>query len=206
MDLVMLIAAMVIAYFAGFPYSYVVGKIIRGIDLRQCGSGNLGASNTLRVLGKKIGVVVLAADVLKGVLIVLVLPLILYRAGGIIDRELFVVLAAAAGVAGHNWPVLLHFQGGKGVAIMIGIFVGIAPLCALCALAFFVLTVAAARYISIGSIMFGISLPIFVLLFHFPTVYVYFGIAAALSIVYRHQSNIKRILGGTENKLGKRSV
>lgn len=206
MDMVILIAAMVITYFAGFPYSYVAGKVIQGIDLRQCGSGNLGASNTLRVLGKKVGVTVLAADVLKGVLIVLVLPLILYRQGGIIDRELFVVLVGAAGVAGHNWPVLLHFQGGKGVAITIGIFVGIAPLCTLCALAFFVIFLAVARYISVASIMFGISLPIFVWLFHFPTVYVYFGIAAALSIVYRHQTNIKRILQGTENKLGKRST
>ena len=206
MDVVMLITAMVIAYFAGFPYSYVAGKIIQGIDLRQCGSGNLGASNTLRVLGKKVGMTVLAADVLKGVLIVLVLPLILYREGGIIDRELFVVLVGAAGVAGHNWPVLLRFEGGKGVAITIGIFVGIAPLCTVCALAVFVLVVAAARYISVGSIVFGLSLPIFVWLFGFPTAYVYFGIAAALSIVYRHQTNIKRVLQGTENKLGSRSA
>ena len=201
----MLIAAIATAYLIGFPYGYVAGKVYKGVDLRQCGSGNLGASNTLRVLGKKAGIGILIADMAKGVVIVRILPLIFCRESVMISKELFVALVAAAGVTGHNWPVWLRFDGGKGVAITVGILLGIAPVSALCALGMFVAVVATLKYISLGSIVLGITAPIWMWIFGRPSMYIWFGIAAGLSIIFQHRSNIKRLIRGTENKLGQQA-
>ncbi len=201
----MLIAAMLIAYLIGFPYGYVVGKVFKGVDLRRCGSGNLGASNTLRVLGKKAGIGVLLADVVKGAVIVKVLPLIFCREPDMISVELFVALTGAAGIFGHNWPIWLRFEGGKGVAVTVGVFLAIAPVSALCALGVFAAAVAAFRYISVGSIVFGLLLPVLMRVFRLPPAYIWLGVAAALSIIFQHHSNIKRLIKGTENKLGERA-
>lgn len=203
MELFFLIIATVAAYFIGFPYSYIAGNLIKGVDLRKLGSGNLGASNTLRVLGKKAGTAVLLADLLKGVLVVLLLPLILFRDGGIVPRELFTALVAAAVIAGHNWPVLLKFEGGKGVAVTLGVFLAIAPVPALLSLAAFIILVTATRFISLGSIAFGVLLAPLMIAFNYNRTLVWLGAAAAVSIIVQHRSNIKRLIQGNENKLGR---
>ena len=202
MELFFLIVAIVAAYFIGFPFSYIAGNLIMGVDLRKHGSGNLGASNTLRVLGKKAGIAVLVADLLKGVLVVLVLPLILFRDGGNLQRELFTALVAAAVIAGHNWPALLKFEGGKGVAVTLGVFLAIAPVPALLSLMVFIILVAATRFISLGSIAFGLLLAPFMIASNYNRIFVWLGVAAALSIIVKHRSNIKRLIQGNENKLG----
>lgn len=202
MEFVFLIIAIVAAYFIGFPYSYIAGNLIKGMDLRKHGSGNLGASNTLRVLGKKAGIMVLTADLLKGVFVVLVLPLIFFREG-IIEKELFVALVAAAVIAGHNWPALLKFEGGKGVAVTLGVFLAVAPVPALLSLAVLIMLVAATRFISVGSIAFGILLAPFMIAFDCNITFIWLGVAAAVSIIVQHRSNIKRLIRGNENKIGK---
>jgi len=202
MVIVYLVIAIVTAYFMGFPCSYIAANFLKDVDLRKHGSGNLGASNTLRVLGKKAGIAVLLADVLKGALVALILPLIFYQDVDLIGRELFVALIAGAVIAGHNWPVLLEFSGGKGVAVTLGVFLVVAPVPTLCSLAVFIILVAVFKYISLGSLTFGILLAPLMFAFNYNKILVWLAIAAAVSIIVQHRSNIKRLVCGTENKLG----
>jgi len=201
----MVIISAIIAYFIGFPYGFIAGNLFMKVDLRRCGSGNLGATNTLRVLGKKAGIAVLVADMLKGVVVVWLLPLIFWREGGSIGRGLVVVIVGAAGIAGHNWPVLLKFEGGKGVAVTIGVFLAIAPLSTLCALALFIIVAAGLRYISLASIVFALSLPVLIWLFRLPVEYVCLAVLAMISMLFQHRRNIRRLLEGTESKLGSKA-
>jgi acyl phosphate:glycerol-3-phosphate acyltransferase len=203
MELFFLIIATVAAYIIGFPYSYIAGNLIKGVDLRKQGSGNLGTSNALRVLGKKAGAAVLVADLLKGVLVVLVLPQIFFRSDGIVQRELFTALVAAAVIAGHNWPALLKFKGGKGVAVTLGVFLAVAPVPTLLSLSVLIILIAATRFISLGSIVFGLLLAPLMIAFNYNRTLAWLGVAAAVSIIVQHRSNIKRLVQGNENKLGR---
>ena len=200
-----LLAAAAVAYFVGFPYGYIAANVLKGVDLRKSGSGNLGASNTLRVLGKKAGIAVLVADMLKGVAMVMLLPLIFHPLADGIDRELFVTVAAGAVIAGHNWPLLIGFKGGKGVAVTVGVFLALAPTATLLALAILVILVAIFRYISVGSMVFGLSLPPLMWIFHHDKTYIWLAVLAAAAIVFQHRGNIGRLIKGTENRLGQKT-
>lgn len=192
-----------IGYFIGCIQSaYFVGKIMH-VDIRQHGSGNLGSTNALRVLGKKAGLVTFACDILKSV------------AAYWICRCLFQDMGAVAGlygcfgvVLGHDFPFYLKFKGGKGIASMIGMMfcIGIQPF-PIILIAFGTGIIGLlTRYVSVGSILFSISIPILTVLFHFELEYTWLTTILAVLAVYRHRANIKRLISGTENRLGARKT
>jgi glycerol-3-phosphate acyltransferase PlsY len=189
------ILALVLGYLLGnISASFIVGKITKNIDIRKFGSGNAGATNTLRVLGLKAGLLVFFVDLLKGVAAVLIGSLIAGEAGGF--------AAGAASVAGHIWPVFLGFKGGKGVATSFGILLVLFPAIALIMFVVFTSLVTITRYMSLGSITSAVLLPILLLLFGYDWQYFFFGLVLASLVVYLHKGNITRLLAGKENKLG----
>jgi len=189
------VLTLVLGYFLGnISASFIVGKLTKNIDIRRFGSGNAGATNTLRVLGLKAGLSVFFVDILKGLAAVLFGRLIAGDVGGMI--------AGAASVAGHIWPVFLSFKGGKGVATSFGVIVVMFPVIAPILFIVLVLLVVITRYMSLGSITAAVLLPVLLILFGHSWQYILFGLALASLIVYLHRGNIERLLTGTENKLG----
>jgi acyl phosphate:glycerol-3-phosphate acyltransferase len=197
------------AYLVGsVPFAYLIAKAVRGIDIREVGSGNVGATNVGRALGRKWGILVFALDVLKGFLPTLAALLAHGCRIGEPALPLGVALTGFAAVAGHNWPVFLKFKGGKGMATSCGVFLAVFPLGLLIALGVWAATVALTRYVSVGSMVAAAVLLISALFLRndpfgegkFLTVLA--AVAAVLSIV-RHRSNIGRLIHGTENRIGR---
>jgi len=191
------------AFLAGaFPTSYLAGRLLRGIDLREHGSGNLGASNVYRVMGATPAVLVLAVDIFKGFAPVFWLP----SFTGQIDLIVLKVVLGFAAIAGHVFSPFVWFRGGKGVAIGAGVVLAICPLAMLFCLAVWLAFLALFRTVSIASIAAAVSLPVFVnfTLEHsgagFTTIQA-FSIALAAVVVFTHRSNIKRLITGEEKRL-----
>lgn len=190
--------SIVIGYLLGsVSFSYLIGKYKAGIDIRKHGSGNAGATNTLRVLGKQAAAIVFLADALKGSLAVGIGSLL---TGG---SDLGMVAAGVASIAGHNWPVFLGFRGGKGVATTIGVLLTLAFLPALCAGVIAIVVLIITRIVSLGSLVFVTLLPFSILFFHRPWIYFVMALLMATMMFWRHRSNIQRILQGKENRLGR---
>lgn len=191
------------AYFLGsIPTAVWVSRAFFGIDIRDYGSGNAGATNTFRVLGKKWGTFVMIADMLKAIVAVK-LAFFLPES---FDNELYLInlqigLGLAA-VVGHIFPIWAEFRGGKGVASLFGMVLGIQPNVALCCVGVFVLVLFLTRWVSLSSILASIAFPVFILvIFNEPEhLYRVFAIAVALLVLLTHQKNIGRILRGSENK------
>lgn len=176
------------------PAAYLVGKI-KGIDITKHGSGNVGATNAFRVLGKWAGIVVLIVDCLKGVIGVLLAQ----QVGG----PWFVVLAALVVMAGHNYSIFLKLKGGKGVATGTGILLALTPKTVLFGLIIFFIVVATTKYVSLGSIVTALSVPFIMMVIGDPLPVRILGVVAVAFIIYRHIPNIKRLIAGTENKITK---
>lgn len=175
------------------------GRFVHKVDIRNHGSGNAGATNSLRVLGKTAGIVVLVIDFLKGFLPVLLAEYLSFE-------EPVVLLVGFVAVIGHLLPVFSNFQGGKGVATAMGVIVAILPLGALVCFVVFLATVVLTKYVSLGSILGAASFPVaVVLLSENPSVYlILFGVALALLLSFTHRKNIERLLAGNESKLGQK--
>jgi len=194
----------ILAYLVGsIPTSVWVSKGFFGIDIREYGSGNAGATNTYRVLGPKWGTFVMVADMLKGVLAIklsLLLARDLYSDNQFINLQIGLGLAA---VVGHIFPIWAEFRGGKGVATLFGMVLGIQPNVALCCVAVFLLVLYLTRFVSLSSILASIAFPVFILvIFNEPEhLYRVFAIAVALMVILTHQKNIGRLLKGSENKV-----
>nr|WP_276576472.1 glycerol-3-phosphate 1-O-acyltransferase PlsY [Caldicoprobacter algeriensis] len=193
---------MFIAVLAGYllgsiPPSFLAGKIARNIDIRQYGSGNAGATNVLRVLGVKAGIAVFLADILKGVLATLI--------GRWMAGEIGAVLAGFAAIVGHNWPVFLNFRGGKGIATSFGVLLVLFPLISAILFVVGVIIIAITGYVSLGSITAAILFPILLVIFGYDWKMVLFGVLVGGLALYRHRSNISRLIEGKENKLGERA-
>lgn len=191
--------AIIIAYLLGsIPFGYIFTLLARRIDIRQYGSGNIGATNVQRLLGWRAAFLVLLLDLGKGSVAVL-----LARA---ISGETAVILAAALAVLlGHCYPIFLQFKGGKGAATGVGLLLALsAPVCA-ATVALAVLIIALTRYVSLGSIIGAFSVPFLLLFFNYEPLYLLFGAAMALLIIFRHRENIVRLLKGTESRLGQRA-
>lgn len=185
-----------ISYFLGnISFAFILGKIFAKKDVRDFGSGNAGTTNAIRTFGKKIGIMVFIGDVLKGVVAVLIGRSIAGQGGA--------YLAGALVIIGHNWPVLLNFKGGKGVATTIGVMFFVHPFLTLICVVLGVIIIAVTRTVSLGSI-FGMALaPVVAIVFVRPfdfALFLFCIFIASMSI-YRHRSNIKRLLEGKENKL-----
>ena len=199
----MVIVTIIAAYLLGsFPTSYLVGKILRGIDIRKFGSGNVGATNMFRVLGPGPGILVLLVDIAKGVISVsLVAPYIASHFDIFLGLGWLKILAGISVIAGHNWSIFLRFKGGKGVATSAGVLLGISPeALGLAAIVWLVVT-GASKYVSLGSIVSAISLPIFMWLSGEEKATVFFAIAIAILVVVRHRANIIRLIHHKENKI-----
>lgn len=205
------VLCLLIGYVCGlFETGYFYGKL-HHIDIRQHGSGNSGATNTLRTLGKKAGAIVLLGDAFKCIAAV-VIVYFLYRGTKADMLPLLTMYAGAGAVIGHNYPFYLKFKGGKGIAATGGLILATNIWMALIALVIFVTVVAVTRYVSVGSlvvvIVFIIEVAVYGQAGHFgmaqPYLYELYGVTVflAVSAFYKHRENIKRLMNGTENKLG----
>ena len=190
------------AYLLGnISTSYIVAKRLAGVDIRTQGSGNAGSTNVLRILGKKAGALTFIGDVLKGLIAVLIARFIAY--GVNLDNTTCAYIAVVAVVLGHNYPVFLGFKGGKGVATSLGSMLGMNPLVALLCLGFFIIIVAITKYVSLGSIL-GIGLSPIIMMINHNNKGVLVTLFLTISVVITHKENIKRLLNGTERKLGQK--
>lgn len=184
----------ILAYFLGaIPVAYIIGKKVKGIDIRKHGSGNVGSTNAFRVLGKGPGTVVLAGDLLKGYLAAYLCFLI----GG----PNLGLAGAIAVIAGHSWSIFLNFKGGKGVAAGGGAFLALMPVETLIAIIVFVSVIYFSRYVSLGSIVAALVLLVMTFVFKVTYVYKIFACFAVAVVIIRHIPNIKRLLNGNENKV-----
>jgi acyl phosphate:glycerol-3-phosphate acyltransferase len=194
------------AYLLGsIPTGFLVAKA-RGVDIRKVGSGNIGATNVFRILGTPAGVFVLLADAAKGWVAVFLVAR--YFAGwGVLEAgttrlEWFQLGAGVAAILGHNYTCWLHFKGGKGIATSAGVLIALVPVALLIVLGIWIVVFAFSRYVSLASIAAAFALP-FAAWFckASPTMVAVLSVLAALAI-YKHKSNIKRLLNGTENRIG----
>ena len=190
------------------PTGYLAGKWLKGIDIRQEGSGSTGATNVLRTLGKPAAITVLVIDVLKGSLAVLgVRVFYAYVPMEILPNNWQTWLILGAGVAailGHSRSIFLNFTGGKSVATSLGVFLAMTPIVALATLGTFLLMLGIFRIVSLGSIVGAIAVMIYMVLASAPLPYLLLAIFAGLYVLIRHQSNINRLIAGTEPKIGQK--
>lgn len=190
---------LVLGYVLGsIPFAWLAGRA-RGVDLRQHGSGNLGATNAIRVLGARIGGAVYLLDTLKGFVAAFVLP----RALGVAPGAAWAIAFGIAAVAGHVRPLFLRFQrGGKGVATAGGVFFGLAPLATGVAFVVFALALVATGYASVGSMAAAVVLPLAILLFQGGASVELIGVALAMAVFvfWSHRANISRLRRGEENR------
>ncbi len=191
-----------LSYLVGsVPTAFIFGKLLKGIDIRQHGSGNVGATNAFRVLGKGPGAAVLVIDILKGIL-----PVVLI-AGFLAPDVNGRILAAVAAVIGHNWTCFLQFKGGKGIATTLGVLIGLTIavpgirwpvlLCVLSWVLCFLIT----AYVSVSSILAAIMLPVLMVLYKAPFNIILLSILFCAFVVLRHRPNISRLLKGQESKV-----
>lgn len=194
----------IIAYLLGsIPTAVWLGKMKYGIDVREHGSKNAGATNTFRTLGKKAGIVVLSIDIVKG-FIASFLPY-LFKVGPWQSDELITVqiVAAICAVVGHVYPLFANFRGGKGVATSLGVIIGIHPPAAgLCILVFLIVFISS-QYVSLGAIVASIIFPTSIyFIFKSDSIYLLsFSIILASLVIYKHRQNIQRLIAGNENKM-----
>jgi len=185
-----------VSYLLGsVSFSILMARWLRKIDIRQHGSGNAGATNTLRVLGKGPALAVFLLDIAKGIAAVLI--------GFWLGAYAWVpVCCGLAAIIGHNWPVFFRFKGGKGIATTIGAVAILAFIPALIAGAIAILSIVLTRYVSLGSMLFALLLPILAALFGHDATTIWGAVVIAVLAVYRHRGNIVKLAKGTENKLG----
>jgi len=198
---------LLISYLVGsFPTGVIAGRL-HGVDLRQHGSGNTGFANALRVLGPKAGIPVLIVDIGKGLIAVMAVSA-LAGAHSPLGPTGIRIAAGLAAVAGHIWPAFTGFRGGKAVATTAGVFLALSPVATVVALAIWTVVVLATRYISVASIAaafvlpFGVAIEARVVRTPQPVALVAAAAAMAIAIVVRHRSNMRRLLAGTESKVG----
>ena len=195
--------------FGSIPSGYLAGRF-SGVDVRQHGSGNIGATNVLRVLGKPWGFAVFFADALKGFVAVRLAIFITARTAGAADyTEFYAILAAAACVAGHSFPVWLKFKGGKGVATSAGSLAGVMPIAAFTIFVVWLVVFKVTRYVSLASIVAATALPVVVgalvtMKFTQGAVLFYFSVLMTVLVVWRHRSNISRLMNGTEPRFARK--
>ncbi|MGL5714672.1 MAG: glycerol-3-phosphate 1-O-acyltransferase PlsY [Paraclostridium sp.] len=196
------IIIVVVAYLLGnISTSYIIAKRMLGVDIRTQGSGNAGSTNALRVLGKKAGAMTFIGDLLKGMLAVFIARIIANIIN--VDPITAAYIAVVFVVVGHNWPALLGFKGGKGVATSLGAMIAVNPIIALSCFATFGVIVYITRYVSLGSVLsISISPIIMLALKNYKGFLV--TLFLSVSVIYTHRENIKRLLNRTERKIGEK--
>jgi len=190
------------AYLIGsIPTAYIFGRLLKGIDIRQFGSGNIGATNTFRIIGRVPGLIVLAIDILKGFICVSYIANLFLYISPAARPELYKAAVGMAAIAGHNWTIFLRFKGGKGVAASAGVVIALIPKIFWLGFSVWMIIIALTGYVSLASIITSISMPIFTLIFGEATEIVVFMSLLCMAIVYKHRSNIQRLKSGQEKRI-----
>ena len=203
-----IIPAITVSYIIGsIPTAYIFGRLLKGIDIRKHGSGNIGATNAWRVLGKPAGITVLLLDILKGYIPVVLLGNFLVFKISLGDSTVMPILLGLSCICGHNWTLFLGFKGGKGIATTLGVLIGLSmqipglKLILLLLILTWVLIFLITRIISVASVLTSIALPIFSAIFKQPRAAFFLSILLCVFSIVRHLPNIKRILQGKESRL-----
>ena len=207
------LTGLLISYLLGsIPVAYCLGKFSKGIDLRKHGSGNLGATNAFRVLGKKIGAAVLLLDISKGLIAVLLADYYFYPEGLGIDKNVFACLASIAVVSGHNWTIFLGFKGGKGIATSLGVLIAFSILVEgffwllIVGVFLWLVTFLMSGFVSLASVICSIILPFLAIFFSLPKEIVVFLLILSVLSIIRHKPNIIRLLQKKESRFDTRSL
>ena len=203
--MILIILGIITAYLLGsIPTSYLIG-MLKGVDVRKHGSGNIGATNVLRVMGKLPALITLIADITKGVLAVTLVAVIFYQKNSIITFSVFRVLLGLVVIVGHGWTVFLKFKGGKGVATFIGVFMIIFPVGLLIGLIVWSVTAWMTKYVSLSSILMAIAVPVIAAISAARLEIVLLAVISCIIICYKHKGNINRLLLGSETKIGQKA-
>ena len=198
------LVVLLLCYLIGsIPSGMILARRLKGVDLRLHGSGNVRATNAFRALGLAGGILVLVADLLKGFLAVKLAVLAMVPD---FLAHVTTVACGLAAIAGHNWSLFMRFRGGKGVATSFGVLLGLTPLVAAMAGLLWVAVLALSRYSSLASLAALLSVPVLMIVYHDPPIYIAFGVLAAAFALYRHRGNIQRLLQGKELALGDREA
>ncbi|HRE42281.1 MAG TPA: glycerol-3-phosphate 1-O-acyltransferase PlsY [Ignavibacteria bacterium] len=213
-----LLLVILLSYLIGsVPFALIVGKVFKNVDIRNYGSGNLGSTNAMRVLGLPLGLLVQILDIAKGVIAVLIVPYIFYtqlpfpNATGFEDMTLVKIIAGISAVLGHSFSVFVDFKGGKGINTALGMLITIAPVDTMISVAVFILILLSSGYVSLGSIVAAAFFPLSMFtrenIFH-ADIYgyntlIFFVLGVSLLLIFNHRSNIKRLLYGNENRFDK---
>jgi glycerol-3-phosphate acyltransferase PlsY len=209
------VAAVIVAYLLGsIPFGLIIGKLKSGLDIRDTGSGKTGATNVMRTVGTKLGVLTLVLDVVKATVAVMLAALIIGRDSGVLTiggvslywQHIAQVVAGLAAVAGHNWPVFAKFRGGRGVTAYFGTLFAIFPPAGIFGAEVLAIAALRTRHMSLGSLAGAIAawclmLPLTVVYDLLPPIYLVYGLIVIALIVYQHRDNIKRLRQGTERRL-----
>jgi glycerol-3-phosphate acyltransferase PlsY len=208
------VGAVIIAYLLGsIPFGLIIGKLKGGVDIRDHGSGKTGATNVMRTVGTKLGVLTLVLDVVKAAVAVLLAAIIVNRSAGLFVvggmtiywQQVAQVVAGSGAVAGHNWPVFAKFKGGRGVTAYFGTLFAIYPPAGIFGAQVLAIAALRSRPMSLGSILGAVAalclmIPLAVL-YNFPLIYLVYGSVVVALLIYQHQDNIKRLRRGTERRL-----
>lgn len=195
------IISLILGYAVGcFQTSYILAKSVKNIDIREHGSGNAGSTNALRVMGAKFGIMTFGGDLLKAIIAVVI-------ARAVFDSQLVGLCAGLGVVLGHNWPVILKFKGGKGIASTLGIMLAYDWRIGLVVWAITAIVILTTKYVSVGSMLLVILFPLGIAIFY-PGHIGELSIALFLMVmgIFRHRANIQRLLSGAENKIGKKKA
>ncbi len=192
--LAFMVILFIIYLIAAIPTGVVLSRLMGSEDVRQAGSGNIGATNVYRVAGKLAGVLTLVGDILKGFL-----PLLAFRSW-MSPTPTQLGVACCIAIIGHCYPIYLKFKGGKGIAIALGVFLILSPKAVLGAVIIFIIAVAITRYVSLGSILAAMSAPLLILMLNYPQPIFLTALFIATLVTWRHRTNIRRLLDGTENR------
>jgi glycerol-3-phosphate acyltransferase PlsY len=194
----------VCAYLIGsIPTALIISKRFFGIDIREYGSGNMGATNTFRVLGSKYGTIVMVIDILKGVIASSLYELLPFYNSNELERTNFIIGLGMAAVVGHIFPIFANFKGGKGVATLFGMVLALQPVVAISCVGVFLFVLYLTRYVSLSSILAALMLPVCVLWIWNENELLYriFTLLVALLVIFTHQKNIGRLLRGVESRI-----
>ncbi|MEI8052821.1 MAG: glycerol-3-phosphate 1-O-acyltransferase PlsY [Bacteroidota bacterium] len=194
----------ILAYLIGsVPTALLISKKFFGIDIREYGSGNMGATNAFRILGPKYGIIIMVLDILKGLIAVGLFYFLPYYLTNELERTNFMMGLGLAAVLGHIFPVFANFKGGKGVATLLGMLIAVQPVVAVCCAGVFFVVLFITRYVSLSSILGAIMLPISVIWIWNEHEWSYriFALLVAFMVIITHQKNIVRLLNGVERRM-----
>ena len=188
------------------PFSYLTVKFFSGTDIREKGSGNVGATNVLRVMGWKVAGTALAGDLFKGFVAAMLAYYGSMFTGSALEADFMAAFGGLAAMIGHCWPVFLGFRGGKGVATSAGALLFIMPLQVLALAGVFVTVIAVSRYVSLGSLTAALSLPVIVFISNDNMSFFKISLIIAAIVIFKHRGNIAKLKDGSERKLGEKAL